>query len=503
MFRITASAEQALYDSVATRQTEQALQASLPSHTLMQRAGLAVARLAMAIAPHSQRIWLACGPGNNGGDGLEAAVHLQNWGKKPIVTWLGTADTAPDDAAKSYHRARQAGVEFSNQPPQHYELCIDAMLGLGGTHRPLSDQMLDWAMTINATTVPVLAVDLPTGLCADTGVATPNHVHATHTLSLLTLKPGLFTAQGRDASGIPWLDDLCVGREDQRHLTETTATAHLIGPPTQRSRGHASHKGSYGDVAVIGGANGMTGAALLAASAALHSGAGRVFVGLLAQPAMTVDTHHPELMFRAVNELDIASMTVVCGCGGADAIEAHLHDIFGKAPLVVIDADAINLIAKRPRLQSLLMARVSPALTTVLTPHPLEAARLLGTTTAEIQSNRLAAATALAHRFACTVALKGSGTVVAAPGRTPHINPTGNARLATAGTGDVLAGMIGAGLAAGLSGFEAATHAVYQHGLLADQWPAGLPLTAGALAHGRWDRIEQSHLGKHNPLLKP
>ena len=502
MLRITASAEQALYDMAATRQIENALQACLPSHTLMQRAGLAVARLTMAVAPHGERIWLACGPGNNGGDGLEAAVHLQQWGKKPIVTWLGSADTAPVDAAKSYHRARQAGVEFSERPPQHYELCIDAMLGLGGGHRPLAGQMSDWAMTINASTTPVLAVDLPTGLCADTGVATPNHVHATHTLSLLTLKPGLFTAQGRDSSGTPWLDDLCVGSEDLRHFGETSATAQLIGPSIHSPRRHASHKGTYGDVGVIGGANGMTGAALLAASAALNSGAGRVFVGLLAAPAMTVDSNHPELMFRPINELDIASMTVVCGCGGGDAIEAHLHDIFRAAPLVVIDADAINSVAKKPQLQSLLLARMNPAMTTVLTPHPLEAARLLGTTTTEVQSNRLGAATALAQRFACTVVLKGSGTVVAAPDRTPRINPTGNARLATAGTGDVLAGMIGAGLAAGLPGFEASTHAVYQHGLLADQWPAGLAMTASALAHTGFDCLERHHLGKHEPLHK-
>ena len=482
MLRMTASAEQALYDTVATREIEYALQASLPSHALMQRAGFAVARLAMAVAPHSQRIWLACGPGNNGGDGLEAAVHLQQWGKKPIVTWLGTADTAPGDAAKSYHRARQAGVEFSQQPPQHYELCIDGMLGLGGGHRPLAGKMSDWALVMNASTGPVLAIDLPTGLCADTGVVTLNHVHATHTLSLLTLKPGLFTGQGRDASGIHWLDDLCDGGEDQRHFSKTNATAKLIAPPTQRPRRHASHKGSYGDVAVIGGARGMTGAALLAASAALNSGAGRVFVGLLDGQSTTVDTTHPELMIRPVNELDITSSTVVCGCGGGNAIDAHLQGVLTATPLVVIDADAINSIAKDPKIQSLLIARMNRAMTTVLTPHPLEAARLLGTTTAEVQSNRTGAATALAQRFSCTVVLKGSGTVVTAPDRTPRINPTGNAKLATAGTGDVLAGMIGAGLAMGLPGFEAATHAVYQHGLLADQWPTGLPLTAGALA---------------------
>jgi ADP-dependent NAD(P)H-hydrate dehydratase / NAD(P)H-hydrate epimerase len=496
MRRITAGAQQALYNTAATRQIEQALQASLPAHTLMQRAGLAVARLAMAIAPHSQRIWLACGPGNNGGDGLEAAVHLKRWGKTPIVTWLGTATTAPDDASKSYHRALESGVEFSEHPPACYELCIDAMLGLGGGRRPLAGKMSDWAMTINASAVPVLAIDLPTGLCADTGKGAKNHVQATHTLSLLTLKPGLFTAQGRDASGIHWLDDLCLAADDKDSFTATAITALLIGAPAARPRRHASHKGSYGDVAVIGGANGMTGAALLAASAALHAGAGRVFVGLLAKPAITVDARHPELMFRPVDELDITSMIVVCGCGGGDAMTDHLKAILMADAPVVIDADAINSIAKSPYFQSLLVARRKPAMSTVLTPHPLEAARLLGTSTVEVQGDRLGAATALATRFGCTVVLKGSGTVVASPGHTPLINPTGNARLAAPGTGDVLAGMIGAGIAEGLTAMDAATQAVFQHGLLADRWPSGLPLSASALAQhgaGCQEACENSH----------
>ena len=480
MQQIDFRSRQALYNVVATRQIEHLTQLVLPPHALMQRAGLAVAQLALALAPHARRIWIACGPGNNGGDGLEAALHLQRWGKSPIVTWLGTAATAPPDAAASFQRAVDAGVSFAESPPPDYQLCIDALLGIGAQRAP-EGRMAEWIQRMNANSAPVLAVDIPTGLNADTGVAAPCSVRASHTLSLLTLKPGLFTAQGRDAAGLVWLDDL-----DTPHAmsgNQAPPTAWLTGEPIEVARPHASHKGSYGDVAVIGGAPGMTGAALLAASAALHAGAGRVFVGLLDDSSsLTVDASQPELMFRPVSTLDFSTMIVVCGCGGGEAIHTPLYKIISTVAPVVIDADAINSIANDTQLQALLSDRGKQSKATVLTPHPLEAARLLGTTAIDVQNDRLAAAQQLAQRFGCTVVLKGSGSVIAAPNQTPVINPTGNARLATAGTGDVLAGMIGAKLAAGNSAFQAACTAVYEHGLQADQWPSGQALTAGTLA---------------------
>src|SRR5512133_3273933 len=297
----------ALFNVAATRAMEQAAQAALPAHTLMARAGLAVAQLALALAPHARRIWIACGPGNNGGDGLEAAMHLQRWGKQPVLTWLGSADTAPADAAASYQRALQAGVTFSQTPPDAFDLCIDALLGIGSQVREPDGRMADWIRLINASKQAVLAVDLPTGLHADTGAVTQLSVRAAHTLSLLTLKPGLFTAHGRDAAGSVWLADL-----DANPGSALAPTAWLAGAPMPAPRLHASHKGSYGDVAVVGGAAGMTGAALLAASAALHAGAGRVFVGLLDGGTLSADTGQPELMFRPVDALDFKTMTVVC-----------------------------------------------------------------------------------------------------------------------------------------------------------------------------------------------
>jgi hydroxyethylthiazole kinase-like uncharacterized protein yjeF len=299
-------------------------------------------------------------------------------------------------------------------------------------------------------------------------------VSASHTLSLLTLKPGLFTARGRDAAGQVWFDSLGVAQE-------AAPTAWLAGHPCNISRSHDSHKGSYGDVAVIGGARGMAGAALLASRAALHTGAGRVFAAVLDE-AVAVDPVFPELMMRAWDSLELTAMTVVCGCGGGDAVRRALPAVLSTARSLVLDADALNAIAADSQLATLLRARGRRGMPTVLTPHPLEATRLLAQGTAAVQADRLAAARELAQRFAAVVVLKGSGSVVAAADGRVRINPTGNARLAIAGTGDVLAGMIAARLAAGDSALEAASAAVYMHGLAADQWPEDRPLTAAALS---------------------
>lgn len=473
MQRVTFNQPWPLFGVASTRTLESTVAAPLPPHTLMQRAGLAVARLALALAPHARTIWIACGPGNNGGDGMEAAMHLHSWGKRVAVTWLGDEARAPADARASWQRARGAGVPFASAPPASWDLAIDALLGIGGA-RPLDGAMAQWAGLMGAANAPVLAVDVPSGLGADTG--TGPSVRATHTLSLLSLKPGLFTADGRDAAGEVWFDDVGVDRARQE------PTAWLSGPPPAGPRPHASHKGSYGDVAVIGGAPGMTGAALLAGSAALHGGAGRVYAALLDGGSLAVDASQPDLMFRPWDSLPLDTMAVACGCGGGDAVRAVLPRVLSVAGQLVLDADALNAIAADPQLQTLLLARSKRGKPAVITPHPLEAARLLGRGAAQVQGDRLRAAGELVQRFGCVVVLKGSGTVIAAPDETPRINPTGNARLATAGTGDVLAGMVAARLAAGAPPLEAASDAAYLHGIAADRWPAGRPLTASALA---------------------
>ncbi len=497
MHRITPGPAHALHDSASTRRLEMAAAAQLPAHTLMQRAGLAVARLARALAPHARHIWIACGPGNNGGDGLEAAMHLQQQGLSVQVTWLGQPERLPDDAHRSWQRARDAGVGFTDHPPAGLgpqDLCIDALLGIGlsasGQHiLPAQHPLRTTLSQVQTCAAPVLAVDVPSGLLADSGQFAPglapsarftHPISPRHTLSLLTLKPGLFTGLGRDVAGSIWLDDLgCPA-------SAAPATAWLNPQPVPVLRAHASHKGSYGDVAVVGGEGlhqrgmGMGGAALLAARAALHSGAGRVLLCLRDHASPGIDIVQPELMLRHFQALQLPQLTVVCGCGGGEAIRAVLPQVLAQSAQLVLDADALNAIAADTVLQQALQARQSRP--TVLTPHPLEAARLLGTSVQQVQAQRLSAAQALAQRFACVVVLKGSGSVITAPGQTPYLNPTGNARLASAGTGDVLAGMVGAALASGAEAHSAACHAVFTHGVVADGWPRHQPLTANALA---------------------
>jgi len=495
MRRISSAHSEPLHSVAATRELERLAAAGLSPHTLMQRAGLSVARLALALAPHARRIWIACGPGNNGGDGFEAAMHLHRWGKNVTLTWTGLPHGKtglPPDAQASRERALAAGVPMAAEPPEDFDFCIDALLGIGGTldpARPGTALMLEWLARMQASAVPRLAVDLPTGLDAATG-AFPVGLAAApdvFTLSLLTLKPGLFTANGRDRAGQVWFDDLGTATASGPAPDAWLLGADRASHAPRHCNPHASHKGIFGDVAVLGGESTahshMAGAALLAARAALHAGAGRVYVALLGTPALSADIQQPELMFRAPEALDLARQVVVCGCGGGNAVRAVLPKVLSAAPQLVLDADALNAIAADTQLQTQLAARHHRGYATVLTPHPLEAARLAGNSAQAVQADRLASARQLAERFQCVVVLKGSGTVIAASGQTSAINSSGNALLATAGTGDVLAGMLGARMAGGLEAFEAACSAVFTHGLLADEWPAGgCALTASALA---------------------
>jgi hydroxyethylthiazole kinase-like uncharacterized protein yjeF len=224
---------------------------------------------------------------------------------------------------------------------------------------------------------------------------------------------------------------------------------------------------------------GMTGAAVLAATAALHAGAGRVILTLLSGQA--AEQVPPDLMQRTWKCLELEQLHVVCGCGGGQAVRPLLPEVLQRSAQLVLDADGLNAVAQDKGLQALLRQR-GAKLPTVLTPHPLEAARLLNTSTTQVQSNRLKAAQDLAIQFNCTVVLKGSGTVIATPHQTPRINTSGNGRLATGGTGDVLAGLVGARMAQGWPHFDAACSAVAQHGQVANDWPVEQALTATRLA---------------------
>jgi len=471
-----------LHGIAASRQIERQALAGVEAHSLMRRAGIAVAALARALCPHARSVWVVCGPGNNGGDGLEAAMLLHATGLDVEVTLAADIARLPVDARSALERAQAAGVaispgRISSEVP---DIAIDALLGLGSNRAP-GAALAEWICQLNTFTCPVLAIDLPSGLNADTGQPHGEHcVVATHTLALLTLKPGLFTGSGRDHVGEVWLDTLGVELDSAPQTARLSANA---APRTPRK--HAQHKGSFGDVAVVGGASGMAGAALLAARAAHAAGAGRVYVNLLGDGVSAVDPQRPELMFRPAWWQEPAQMlsqaTVVCGCGGDDAVRAVLPRLLSSAGRLVLDADALNAIASDTSLQHLLAARQPRGRETVLTPHPLEAARLLNISTSAVQADRLATAQELADRFACVVVLKGSGSVIASPQSTPWINATGNAALATAGTGDVLAGWLGGCWSAlRTDALQAARQAAWLQGHAADLCTA-TPLRASDL----------------------
>lgn len=392
-----------LFDVAASRRIE--ARALTHSPDLMARAGLAVAKLALALRRGDGPVWVACGPGNNGGDGRVAAQRLAETG----VT-----------------------VHVGHDAPVHPSLVIDALLGLGLNRAP-SAALLATMAAMQACGAPILAVDLPSGLLADTGQpAGERAVSADHTLTLLTLKPGLFTGEGRAHAGRIWFDDLGIAPDE-------SPTADLLGPAPPLRRTPTSHKGSHGQVLVVGGAPGMQGAARLAARAALACGAGRVYLDLLGQPAAEpADPGRPELMRGTL--ADLPQEVGVVGCGAGPGIANALPALM-RLPRLVVDADALNAIAAEPALQGLLRAR--PGGSTLLTPHPLEAARLLARDLAGVQADRLATARELACRFGCTVVLKGSGSVIASPGQRPALCASGGPALATAGSGDVLAGWLG------------------------------------------------------------
>jgi hydroxyethylthiazole kinase-like uncharacterized protein yjeF len=477
-----------LYGVAEIRAIEQAAASALAPGALMQRAGQAAASAALELlaGQENPRVLVLAGPGNNGGDALEVAANLIQAGAAVSVLHAAGANEPSAETAHALSRARGSAAQFIQGLPAvpDWSLVVDGLLGIG-LARPLDGPMRELTVAINALDCLVLALDVPSGLDADTGaIVGPNGaaLRATHTITFIGDKPGLHTCDGPDYAGAVLVAPLDIGAE---HFMPAAARLNEPGlfAPYLVPRAKNSHKGSFGDVAVVGGAHGMAGAPVLAARGALFTGAGRVFIAAV-DPGPAVDSVQPELMLRDAATFDFAGSTLVLGPGmGASPNAARLvtRALDAGSPLV-LDADALNLVAASPELQARLAQRSGA---TVLTPHPLEAARLLGVTSALIQDDRLAAARELAARLNATVVLKGCGTVIAAPDGAVVVNTTGNPGLATAGTGDVLAGMCGSLLAQGWPGWEAALGAVWVHGTAADrlveQGIGPIGLTAGEL----------------------
>jgi hydroxyethylthiazole kinase-like uncharacterized protein yjeF len=455
--------------SAEVRAVEAMVAAQPDAPNLMERAGLAAAELARDLVLAGKRsVLVVAGPGNNGGDGFVVARHLKSWWYQVKVVFVGERDGLGGDAGAAYDAWRDAGGEvLPDLPAGRFDLVIDALFGIG-LQRELSGRHAELVERINAQRGAVLALDIPSGLEADTGRVLGCAVRAQHTVTFIALKPGLLTLDGPDQAGSVHVCSLALDVDALRpasgRLLPTALLRDVLLP-----RARNSHKGTFGSVGILGGAAGMTGAALLAGRAALYLGAGRTYVGLIGTRDAALDMVQPELMLREADEVvemrHLNCLVVGPGLGQSPPARSAVARALEREVPLVLDADALNLIAAHDALGEVSAARTSA---TLFTPHPAEAARLMRTDTTAVQSDRIQAAVTLSERFGASVALKGAGTIVSARSGSWRINTSGNPGLASAGMGDVLSGIVGALVSQGAAPHDALLAGVHLHGLAAD-----------------------------------
>lgn len=454
----------------------------LGAGTLMKRAGAAAAELIMKrledAGVEQRRVTLLVGPGNNGGDALACACELREKGAVVNVVLPGGRRPTSALALAQLERWTQAGGTTYDDPymTEKADCVVDGLFGTG-LAKPITGDYLDAVLWFNERQALKVSLDIPSGLNPVTGHWTGSYpgCSADVTITFLCVKSGLYMCEGADAAGEIVLNELDVSVP----LSPLSVIGTDEFPRVLRPRVKNSHKGDYGSVAVIGGTDGMIGASILAARAALISGAGRVTLECRAEHAPHVDMVYPEIMFatKPVNLEDFDAIVLGCGLGTSAEAKARVIKALNCQKPLILDADALNIIAADIKLQDMVLARRAP---TVLTPHPGEAARLLRRDTAGVTADRVAACRELAVQTGAIVVLKGAGTVISMRSSRTWINPTGSPMLATGGSGDVLAGMIGAMFAQGYDMVESVLAAVYFHGLSAEGLEAGF--TAGEIA---------------------
>ncbi len=445
--------------------------------TLMARAGSAAYAVLCKRWPQARVITIVCGTGNNAGDGYVVAALARQAKKQVQLLQLGDVSRLSGDALDAYRRMRRTGVVESPFDPAHLAGCdvvVDAIFGTG-LDREVGGRWRDAITAVNASAKPVLAIDIPSGLHATRGEVLGVAVRASATVTFIGLKLGLFTGAGRGFCGAVEFAGLEVPEDV---FAGVSPTAVRLDSQGLAKREPTAHKGQFGHVLVIGGDLGFAGAARLAGEAAARVGAGLVSVATRPEHASAVVGARPELMCRGVSNpgelADLAERATVLALGPGLGQSAWSTTLFGAAlatelPMVV-DADALNLLARAPRRRA----------DWVLTPHPGEAARLLDTSTRAVQSDRLAAVRALVERYGGVCVLKGSGTLVFATDAGVGLSAAGNPGMATGGMGDVLTGVIAGLVAQGLTPVEAAREGVCLHAEAADQ--AALAGERGLLA---------------------
>ncbi len=439
----------------------------LTLYELMQRAGQASYELTRQLWPHAQHWLILCGQGNNGGDGYVVARLAQAAGYSVTLLAVESRNALPEEAQQARDAWLAAGgvIHAADAPwPSQVDVIVDALLGTGLNRAPAApyDRLIE---SINAHAAPVFAVDMPSGLVAANGTAPGAVAIADHTLSMIALKPGQLTGKARDYVGVLHHDALGlaaflageqapVTRYDAQDLTRWLKPRHAT-----------SHKGDHGRLLVVGGDSGTAGAIRMTGEAALRSGAGLVRVLTHPDNLVPILTARPELMVdeltadRLQQALEWAdAIAVGPGLGQRDWAQQALKQIAASEKPMLWDADALNLLAINPDNRQ----------NRILTPHPGEAARLLGVKTSEIESDRLHAAQQLAQRYGGVVVLKGAGTVVASAQGEIALADVGNAGMASGGMGDVLSGIIAAMLGQKLTLLEAACAGCVAHGATAD-----------------------------------
>lgn len=443
--------------------------AGITAYELMQRAGKAAWQQLMLQWPGAEHILVLCGGGSNAGDGYVLATQALMENRQVTVLTLGDRLHLPRPAAEVRGEFLKAGgmeKGFEIRLPAA-DVIVDGLLGTG-IDRSLHGEWLKLVDEVNTSGMPVLSLDIPTGLHADTGAELGTAVRAALTVTFIGLKSGLFTGAGPECTGLLRFDDLGVPARVYGSIVPRARrlrSADMREPRLPRRR-RDSHKGDFGHVLVVGGDHGMGGAARLAAEAALRAGAGLVSVATRAEHVGGLLAGLPEAMVRAVESPEdlaplLARASVVAigpGLGQGEWGRALFGQIMASSLPLVVDADALNLLAKTPQKHG----------NWILTPHPGEAARLWGTDTAAVQHDRYTAVESLALRFGAVVVLKGAGSLIAASGESTVVCTAGNPGMSAPGMGDVLTGVIAALAAQDLRLSDAARMGVYIHAAAGD-----------------------------------
>lgn len=443
----------------------------ISSFNLMAKAGYEVFQCVTGKWPNASSVAVFCGSGNNGGDGYIAASLAHQAGLQVCVYSLSTPEKLTGDALaayKNYISANGKVVLFDDAQPINADVLVDALLGTG-LNRPVTGRYAEAIQAINASELPVIAIDIPSGLNADTGYVHDYVIKANCTVTFIGLKQGLFSGQAAEYCGEIFYASLLV--PDGVFKKVLPSAYRVVHAPMPR-RNRCAHKGVYGHVLIVGGDKGFIGAARLAAEAALRTGAGLVSIATRTEHSSIISLTRPELMCHGVANgvqllplLKKASVIVIGpGLGQSEWAKDLLITAILARKLMVIDADALNILANTLSARHTLVLTPS---TCVLTPHTGEAARLLVTTTSVIQQDRFAAVHNIQRKYSGVAVLKGAGTLIASEDDLA-ISTTGNPGMASGGMGDVLSGIIGALLAQGLPLKDAAQQGVFLHGLAAD-----------------------------------